>query len=80
MFITNVDFDSVTIISDVSHTVVANVSVGTLPYGIVFDFGRGELFVANYGDNSVSAIFDSTYCGCKYSGGTPAFRISLRFR
>ena len=48
LFISNVDFHSVTVISDASHTVVANVSVGTLPYGIVYDSGRGRFMLLTF--------------------------------
>ena len=38
--------------------VTATVSVGSFPSGIVYDSGKGEMFVANYGNNTVSVISD----------------------
>lgn len=40
--------------------VVASVSVGTTPYGVAYDAGRGEVFVTNGGSNDVSVISDRT--------------------
>jgi DNA-binding beta-propeller fold protein YncE len=39
--------------------VVATVPVGRLPAGIAYDSTKGELFVTNYLDNTVSVISDS---------------------
>ncbi len=38
----------------------ATVTVGHLPYRDIYDSGQGEVFVANYGANSVSVISDKT--------------------
>ena len=35
-------------------------TVGTNPFGIAYDFGKGEIFVANTGSNTVSVISDTT--------------------
>lgn len=40
--------------------VTSTITVGTLPTGIAYDSAMGEIFVANHGDNTVSAISDST--------------------
>jgi YVTN family beta-propeller protein len=40
--------------------VIANIPVGTNPEGVAYDIGLGEIFVANYGSNSVSVISDRT--------------------
>ena len=51
----------VAVVSDVTNTVVATINVGTQPYGVAYDSGKGEVFVANYYSNSVTVIADSTY-------------------
>src|SRR4030042_987396 len=60
IFITNVDFDLVSVISDSTNAVVSNIPVGSQPVGIAYDSAKGELFVANYASDSVSVISDST--------------------
>ncbi len=40
--------------------VTGTIKVGTKPYGVAYDSGKGEIFVANYGSNTVSVISDST--------------------
>jgi YVTN family beta-propeller protein len=40
--------------------VVANVGVGSFPFGLAYDSGKGEVFVANSFSNIVSVISDST--------------------
>ena len=47
------------VISDSTNTVVANVTVGTTPYAPAYDSGKDEIFVTNHGSNSVSVISDS---------------------
>jgi YVTN family beta-propeller protein len=41
-------------------SVVATIPVGAAPFGAAYDSAMGEIFVANYGSNSVSVISDST--------------------
>ena len=60
IFVTNLDFNSVSVISDSTNTVVATITVGSLPWGIAYDSGKGEIFVANYASDSVSVISDSS--------------------
>lgn len=60
IFLTNVDFDLVSVISDNTNAVVANIPVGSQPVGIAYDSAKGELFVANYASDSVSVISDIT--------------------
>jgi serine/threonine protein kinase, bacterial len=48
------------VISDTSDTVVATVSVGRWPFGVAYDPARGDVFVTNFGDGTVSVISDST--------------------
>ena len=46
------------VISDVSNTVVATVGVGSNPKGVAYDSAEHKVFVANYGSNNVSVISD----------------------
>ena len=50
---------SVSVISDSTNAVVANINVGNNPVGIAYDSGKGEIFVANGIDSTVSVISDS---------------------
>ena len=40
--------------------VSATITVGAEPTGVFYDSGKGEMFVVNHSDNSVSVISDST--------------------
>jgi len=60
IFLTNADFDLVSVISDSTNAVVANIPVGSQPVGIAYDSAKGELFVANYASDSISVIADGT--------------------
>ena len=40
--------------------VTATIPVGAKPQGITYDSGKGEMFIANYGSNTVTAISDRT--------------------
>ena len=40
--------------------VTATIPVGTNPEGVAYDAGKGEMFIANYGSNTVSVISDSS--------------------
>ena len=51
---------SVSVISDSTNAVVATVTVGINPESVAYDSGKGEIFVANDGSNTVSVISDST--------------------
>jgi YVTN family beta-propeller protein len=58
---TNWDSASVSVISDTSYAVVATVLLGAQPTGLVYDSGRGEIFVANaFLPGTVSVINDTT--------------------
>src|SRR5260370_36562760 len=48
--------------SALAQTVVATVTLpaGGVPYYAAYDSGKGEIFVANYGSNTVNVISDST--------------------
>ena len=43
-----------------AQTVVATVNVGIAPFGLAYDSAKGEVFVANFGSNTVSVISDGT--------------------
>jgi YVTN family beta-propeller protein len=46
--------------SDTTNTVVATIPVGESPYNIAYDSAKGELFVTNSYDSTVSVISDNT--------------------
>jgi len=52
------------VISDSSNTVVANISLGSLPqttgFQLAYDSGKGEMFVSVSVNNSVSVVSDAT--------------------
>jgi YVTN family beta-propeller protein len=43
-----------------AQSVVATVNVGSAPWGVAYDSAKGEVFVANEGNSTVSVIDDST--------------------
>ncbi len=43
-----------------AQTVVATVSVESSPFGLVYDSAKGEVFVSNFDDGTVSVISDTT--------------------
>jgi YVTN family beta-propeller protein len=59
VFVSNSGYNTVSVISDSSNSVVATVTVETSPTGLAYDSGKGEIFVSNHGSNSVSVISDS---------------------
>jgi len=48
------------IISDNNNTLVGTVAVGHHPLNIAYDSGKGEVFVDNQGDNTVSVVSDGS--------------------
>jgi len=60
----NTAHGQVSVISDATNSVVANVTVGPFPGGIAYDSARGEVYVGSSGSTtiagSVSVISDST--------------------
>jgi YVTN family beta-propeller protein len=58
IFVAN--WNSVSVISDSTNTVVATVPVGISSGGVAYDSGKGEIFVTNSGDNTVSVISESS--------------------
>ncbi len=72
VFVANQNDTSVTVLSDLTHSVVANISLGLAgplggPRSVVYDSGRGEAFVVGSG-NSVAVINATTY---RASGSIP---------
>jgi DNA-binding beta-propeller fold protein YncE len=63
--------------------VVATVNVGVRAYGVAYDSAKGEVFVTNRSDNTVSVISDgssttaSTSTSASGSGGVPEFPYQL---
>jgi len=51
----------VSVISNTDYIVVATIPVGRQPMGIAYDSGKREIFVTNYGSDTVSVISDSDY-------------------
>ncbi len=56
---------TVSVISDSTNAVVANITLGNgagrgVAYGVAYDSGKGEIFVTNAGVNAVSVISDTT--------------------
>jgi len=60
LYVANSGYNTVSVISDSSNSVVKTVTVGTSPTGAVYDAGKSEIFITNYGSNSVSVISDSS--------------------
>jgi YVTN family beta-propeller protein len=56
IFVTNYNSSSVSVISDNSNTVVANITSLKQPFGCVYDSGKGEIYVVNY--DFISVISD----------------------
>src|SRR5207244_12722317 len=48
------------VISATTYTIFAPVAVAFCPIGAAYDSARGEVFVTNFGSNTVSVISDST--------------------
>jgi len=61
------------VISDSSNKVVANVTVGNTPDGFAYDSAKDEVFVSNYGPNTVSVLSESTATSSTSSSTAPEF-------
>jgi YVTN family beta-propeller protein len=59
VFITDSSSGTVSVISDLTDSVVASVAVGDDPSGIAYDSGTGQVYVANFYSDNVSVISDS---------------------
>ena len=47
-------------VASAAYEITATIPVGVGPWGIAYDSGKGEIFVANYYDDTVSVISDSS--------------------
>ena len=56
VFVANYYSNTVSVISDGNNTVVATVNVGSTPQGVAYDSGKGEVFVVNSNQGTVSII------------------------
>src|SRR6266849_5149334 len=60
VFVADAAWDNVSVISDATNAIVANVRVGANPFGSAYDGGKGEVFAANQASNTVSVMSDAT--------------------
>src|SRR5712692_3985679 len=60
VFVADAAWDNVSVVSDATNAIVANVHVGANPFGLAYDSGKGEVFVSNQVSNNVSVISDTT--------------------
>ena len=58
IFVTN-GTNSVTVINDKTNEIITSITVGNNPYGIAYDSNKGEIFVFNENDGTVSVLSDS---------------------
>ncbi len=60
VFVANSGYNTVSVISDVSNSVVKTITVGSGPSGGAYDSGMHEIFIANSVPGTVSVISDSS--------------------
>ncbi len=60
IFVSSMHNNTVSVISDTTHTVIATIPVGNGPRGLVYDSAKGEIFVCSSGDSKVYVIDDDT--------------------
>ena len=60
IFVADEDSKMVSVISDSSNEVVANITGFNEPQAAVYDSSKGEIFVSNYASNAVSVISDTS--------------------
>ncbi len=60
IFVANTVSSNVSVISDATQTVVANIAVGVGPLGVAYDWVTDEIYVANNGTANVSVISGTT--------------------
>src|SRR2546423_13416834 len=60
MFVTDERSNNVTVISDATHAVIANIPVGSYPIGLAYDSGNGEVFRTNSESSKRTEIVDPT--------------------
>ena len=73
IFVANGDFDSVSVISDSTNTVIANVTLESNPQGICYDSGKGEVFVTYSESRRISVISASSGTSASPSPTLPEF-------
>jgi YVTN family beta-propeller protein len=59
IFVANPAANAVSVISDITNTVIATINVGSDPSEVAYDSIKGEIFVTNSLDSTVSVISDS---------------------
>src|SRR3989442_502274 len=60
VFVSDLQSNHISVISDTTNTVRATTSVGTAPLGVAYDGAKGEVFVANQLSSNVSVISDTS--------------------
>ena len=60
IYVTNANFDTVSVIDGATNTVTATIGVGYEPTGIAIDPATNTVYVANYGSGTVSVINGAT--------------------
>jgi YVTN family beta-propeller protein len=60
VFVSNYQNNNVSVISDSTDKVVANIGVGSNPWSVTYDSGQNEVYVGCYGSTNVSVISDQT--------------------
>src|SRR5256712_1969816 len=58
VYVANGGGNFVSVVSDLTNSVIATIPVGMYPYGVAY--GNGNVYVTNYGDNTVSVISSAT--------------------
>jgi thermopsin len=71
VYVANSATDNVSLISDPTNTVVANIPVQEEPNGLVYDPGNGEVYVADENSNNVSVIDGTTVVATVPVGSEP---------
>jgi YVTN family beta-propeller protein len=54
--VANTFSNNVSVIDDSNNKVTTTISVGTNPYGIVYNPSNHHIYVANHGSNTISVI------------------------
>jgi YVTN family beta-propeller protein len=54
--VTNTFSNNVSVIDDSNNKVTTTISVGTNPYGIVYNPSNHHIYIANHGSNTISVI------------------------
>ena len=60
VYVTNQGSNTVSIISDSDHEVLATVPVGSSPNGVAYDPANGDVYVANSGSDNVTVLHGTT--------------------